>query len=67
MFSYRCPSCGASAYSSAGAATVGPCPHCAQSLGQPAGESHHAVVEADVRSDLAVDTFVLDARPGIVR
>jgi hypothetical protein len=35
MFSYCCPSCGASAYSSAGAATVGRCPGCAQPLGEP--------------------------------
>ena len=32
MFSYRCPNCGALAYSSANAVTVGPCPHCAQTL-----------------------------------
>ena len=67
MFSYRCRSCGASAYSSAGAATVRPCPICAQPLSQPPGEIDHAVIEADVRSDLAVDMFVLEPLPGIVR
>jgi hypothetical protein len=32
MFSYRCLSCGASAYSSANAATVGVCPTCERPL-----------------------------------
>ncbi len=34
MFSYQCPSCGAFAYSSADATTVGPCPTCARPLGE---------------------------------
>jgi hypothetical protein len=34
MFSYRCLSCGASAYSSANAATVGVCPKCEHPLEQ---------------------------------
>ena len=34
MFSYMCPSCGASAYSAAGATNVGPCPRCSQPLVQ---------------------------------
>ena len=34
MFSYRCPNCGAAAYSSANASTVGPCPSCAHALAE---------------------------------
>jgi predicted amidophosphoribosyltransferase len=32
MFSYTCPSCGASAYSAANASTVGRCPRCSEPL-----------------------------------
>ena len=32
MFSYKCPNCGASAYSAANASMVGACPRCDASL-----------------------------------
>jgi len=32
MFKYRCPACGATAYSSASYSTLGECPSCGQSL-----------------------------------
>ena len=35
MYAYQCPSCRGFAYSSANAATVGACPHCSASLGNP--------------------------------
>jgi ribosomal protein L37AE/L43A len=38
MNEYRCPSCGARAYSSANAATVGACPRCAVPLATPAAD-----------------------------
>jgi hypothetical protein len=36
MFSYTCPTCGVSAYSSANPANVGPCPSCSGLLSMQA-------------------------------
>jgi uncharacterized Zn finger protein (UPF0148 family) len=53
MFFYTCPSCGAPAYSSANASTVGACPRCSEPL--TGADAPHAEVPAEgsaLRADL---------------
>ena len=43
MFTYRCPSCNALAYSAANSATVGPCHRCGAALASPPAGAAGAV------------------------